>query len=562
MSLQFPDGPKLELDELIDQLVDRAHQVKGAQGRLRSLLRAMQTVAGDLTLETVLHNIVEAACELSAARYGALGTIGHQGGLDQIIQVGMDDATVAAIGRMPEGKGLIGALIDDPRPIRLERMAGDERSIGTPAGHPVMQSFLGVPIHVRGHLFGNLYLADSARGRFTADDEELVVALALAAGTAVSNARLYLESRRQQAWLSASVEIGSSLLSTGADPMPTIASRALDLAEADLVTLGLLTPDRRELVVEAAFGAGAGALLAQRLPVADTAGALAVAEHKPVALGDGAVAGDPAQYGTELDAGPVLVLPLQGGDQVRGVLTLTRRRGREGFSPAEVEMATGYASYASVALELADSRTAEKKVVLLEDRDRIARDLHDHVIQELFAIGLRLESVAGGLGPDNEAGQKISERVEDLDRTIRRIRTSIFALRGPLDLNTDGLRQQILEIASDLTPALGFPAHVSFAGPVDVATGCELADDITAVVREALTNAAKHAHATDVSVDISAGSNDIVVTVVDNGTGLGDASRSSGLGNMRARAERYGGTMTAGDAPGGGTMLTWKAQIS
>ena len=323
--------------------------------------------------------------------------------------------------------------------------------------------------------------------------------------------------------------------------MPTIALRALDLAEADLVTLGLLTPDRQDLVVEAAFGAGAGALLAQRLPVADTVAAPVVAEHRPVAIGDGAAVGDPAQYGAELDPGPVLVLPLQGGDQVRGVLTLTRRRGRAGFSPAEVEMAAGYASYASVAIELADSRTAEKKVVLLEDRDRIARDLHDHVIQELFAIGLRLESVAGGLGPDNEAGQKISERVEDLDRTIRRIRTSIFALRGPLDLSADGLRQQILEIASDLTPALGFPAHVSFAGPVDIATECELADDITAVVREALTNAAKHAHATGVSVDISAGSNEIVVTVVDNGMGLGDPSRSSGLGNMRARAERHGG---------------------
>ena len=561
MALQFPDGPKLELDELIDQLVDRAHQVKGAQGRLRSLLAAMQTVAGDLTLETVLHNIVEAARELSAARYGALGVIGHQGGLEQLIHVGMDDATVAAIGRMPEGKGLIGALIVDPRPIRLERMSGDQRSIGTPAGHPAMESFLGVPIHVRGRVFGNLYLADSARGRFTADDEELVVALALAAGTAISNARLYSESRRQQAWLSASVEIGSSLLSTGADPMPTIALRALDLAEADLVTLGLLTPDRQDLVVEAAFGAGAGALLAQRLPVADTVAAPVVAEHRPVAIGDGAAVGDPAQYGAELDPGPVLVLPLQGGDQVRGVLTLMRRRGRAGFSPAEVEMAAGYASYASVALELADSRTAEKKVVLLEDRDRIARDLHDHVIQELFAIGLRLESVAGGLGPDNEAGQKISERVEDLDRTIRRIRTSIFALRGPLDLSADGLRQQILEIASDLTPALGFPAHVSFAGPVDIATDCDLADDITAVVREALTNAAKHAHATGVSVDISAGSNEIVVTVVDNGMGLGDPSRSSGLGNMRARAERHGGLMTVGDAAGGGTMLTWKAQL-
>ena len=561
MTLQFPDGPKLELDELIDQLVERAHQVKGAQGRLRSLLRAMQTVTGDLSLETVLHNIVGAACELSEARYGALGVLGPEGGLETLVHVGMDDRTVAGISHFPQGKGLIGALITDPSPVRLEQLADDDRSSGTPDGHPPMTSFLGVPIHVRDRVFGNLYLADSARGRFTADDEELVVALALAAGTAISNARLYHESRQQQRWLRASVEIGSSLLSTGADPMPTVAQQALDLAEADLVTVGLLTADRREVVVEVALGAGADDLVAQRMPVADTAGATAVAEQRPVALRTGAGVGDPAQYGAVVEPGPVLVLPLQGGSQVRGVLTLTRRRGRPQFSPVELEMAAGFAAHASVALELADSRTTEKKVVLLEDRDRIARDLHDHVIQELFAIGLRLESVAGGLGAGSEAGRKISDRVEDLDRTIRRIRTSIFALRGPLDVNADGLRQQILEIASDLTPALGFPAHVSFAGPVDVSTEPGLADDITAVVREALTNAAKHAAATAASVDISAGPSEIVVTVLDNGTGLGDPTRSSGLGNMQARAEQHGGTLTVGPAVGGGTMLIWKARL-
>ncbi len=364
-----------------------------------------------------------------------------------------------------------------------------------------------------------------------------------------------------QRWLRASADIGTALLSAGADPMPAVAARALDAAEADLVTVGLLTPDHRELVIEVALGPGTDNLLAHRLPVDDTAAALVLDAPRPVLLTDAAEAGDPIQFGSVLEPGSVLVLPLRGRSVLRGVLTLARHRGREPFTAADFEAAAGFAACAAVSLELADSRAAEKKLVLLEDRDRIARDLHDHVIQELFAIGLRLESVAASLGPDNSAAQKVSDRVEDIDRTIRRIRTSIFALRGPLDLNTDGLRQQIVEIASDLTPALGFPAHVSFAGPVDLSTDPELADDITAVVREALTNIAKHAGASSASVDLNAGVSEIVVIIEDDGVGLGDPSRSSGLGNMRARAERHGGSMNTEQAVRGGTLLTWRARL-
>ncbi|WP_375503558.1 GAF domain-containing sensor histidine kinase [uncultured Jatrophihabitans sp.] len=362
-----------------------------------------------------------------------------------------------------------------------------------------------------------------------------------------------------QRWLRAAAEIGSALLSTGADPMPAIATSALDAAAADLVTVGLLTPDQREIVVEIAVGEGADDLLAQRLLVSDTAAALVLDGGQAVLLA-AAQAGDPAQFGPALDPGPVLVLPLPAGARVRGLLTVARRRGRAAFSVDELELAAAFATCAGVALELADSRTAEKRLVLLEDRDRIARDLHDHVIQELFAIGLRLESVATGLGRGNSAAQKVSERVEDIDRTIRRIRTTIFALRGPLDLNTDGVRQQVIEIASDLTPALGFPARVAFDGPVDLTADPDLADDITAVVREALTNVAKHARASSASVDVSVVASEIVVIVEDDGVGLVDPQRhSGGLGNMRARAELHSGTMSVEPATGGGTLLTWRA---
>ena len=388
--------PKLELDDLIDQLVDRAQGVQHAQGRLRSLLQAIETVTGDLALEHVLRNVVEAACDLAGARYGALGVIGEDGGLEQFIHVGIDEETAARIGHLPEGKGLLGALIRDPRPIRLRHMTDDERSTGFPPEHPPMDSFLGVPIDVRNEVYGNLYLADNAKGDFSAEDEELVLALALAAGTAISNARLYQESRLQQRWLEASAEITAQLLaSAGEDPLRMIARRAIDIAESDLVTLGLLTPDGTAIVVEVAFGDHSEGLVGRRFVLAGTLAGQVVEENRPLQLssapdGDG----PPGHLAAVTEAGPLMTVscrapagraecsascaPAVGVDSPRSI-----SRWRPG-SPATP----------SVALELADARAAEQKLVLLEDRDRIAMDLHDHVIQELFAIGLSLEGVA------------------------------------------------------------------------------------------------------------------------------------------------------------------------
>src|SRR4051794_25929275 len=493
--LRFPDIPKLELDDLIDQLVERAQGVKRAQGRLRALLRAIETVAGDLALEVVLRNVVEAACDLANARYGALGVIGHDGGLEQFIHVGIDDETAVRIGHLPQGKGLLGALITDPRPIRLRHMVDDDRSTGFPANHPPMDSFLGVPVHVRGDVYGNLYLADSAKGQFSAEDEELVIALALAAGTAISNARLYHDSRVQQRWLEASVEIGAQLLSSaGEDPLRLIARRAIDIADADLVSLGLITPDGNAIIVEVAFGEHADELVGRRFPLAETLAGQVVAQNTPALLVDATVAdGPPSHMSAVVDAGPIMVLPLRGTGQPRGVLSILRVRGRQAFSSNDLAMAAGFASHASVALELSDSRSAEQKLVLLEDRDRIAMDLHDHVIQELFAIGLSLEGVAAQISGQERLTGRVRQAVDDIDRTIRRIRTSIFELRGNIVTTSGGLRQRILEVSSELTTPLGFAPHVAFSGLVDMNVDEELTGDVVAVVRETLTNAAKHA---------------------------------------------------------------------
>jgi signal transduction histidine kinase len=563
-SLSFPDGPKLDLDALIDQLVERARGVQRAQGRLRGLLRANEMVTGDLGLETVLRHIIQAACELAGARYGALGVIAHDGGLEQFIHVGMDVETVALIGQLPEGKGLLGALITDPRPIQLEHITDDPRSSGFPANHPPMESFLGVPVRVRGEVFGNLYLTESLTGQFTAEDEELVRSLAVTAGTAISNARLYNESTLQQRWLSASAEIGAQLLaSSGEDPLRMIARRASEITEADLVTVVLLTGDGSEVMVEVAVGPGAEGLLGETFPLAKILAGKAITDKAPLLLRSAAEIPDRRSHlAAVIEPGPLMVIPLVGTGQAVGALTIARAIGRPAFSSADLGMAAGFANHASIAIELAAARSDQQRVVLLEDRDRIARDLHDHVIQQLFAIGMSLEGVAAMVGSNDAAVQKLHERVADIDRTIRQIRTSIFELRGPLGGGPDGIRSRLLEIASDVTTMLGFAPGVAFSGPVDLVLTGGLADDVAACLREALTNVAKHARATSVSVDITVAANEVTVGVSDNGVGVGPSPRSSGIANLRIRAEQRNGTFELVARPSGGTQLIWKAPIT
>lgn len=560
--IRFPDVPKLELDQLIDQLVEVAEGVKRAQGRLRTLLHAIETVTGDLTLEAVLRNVVEAGRQMVDATYGALGVIGPDGGLAQFVHVGFDDATVRRIGRLPEERGLLGALINDPSVIRIEHIADDARFAGFPAGHPPMDSFLGVPIRVGGEIFGNLYLTDSAHGLFSAEDEELIKALALAAGTAIANARLYEESRLHQRWLTASVEIGAHVLtSTGEDPLQAIVRRAFDIAEADLVSLGLLSADGTELVIETAVGESADDLVAKRIPLVGTFASRAVAERKPLLIHSG-VGTELRPYASDvLDIGPLMVLPLTSGETVRGVLSLFRARNRRAFTSADLNMAAGFANHASTALELASARTAERRVLLLEDRERIARDLHDHVIQELFAIGLSLEGTAGMLGADDPARQRVQQRVEDIDRTIRRIRTSIFELRRAQVALPGGTRERVLDVAADLTTALGFSPRLTFGGAVDAELAPELADDVVACVRESLTNVAKHARASRADVDLTVAGDELTLTVTDDGVGIAAQHGNSGLTNLRQRAEKHGGRLDVGPGTTPGTRLTWKVPL-
>ena len=556
-----PDALHLELDDLLAALVERAQDVIGARDRLRGLLRASRAIAGDLALAHVLRRIIEAARELVHARYAALGVLSPDSGLEQFIHVGVDDMTVARIGQLPEGKGLLGALIDDPRPIRLATITDDPRSVGFPDHHPDMKSFLGVPIRIRDEVYGNLYFTEREGGEFTAEDEELVSALAATAATAIENARLYDEARRRQLWLEASTEITRQLLSTeGEPPLRVIARRLHDMAEADVVTVVLPTADERHLMVEVATGEQAKALTAVTYPIEGTLAGVAIQSGRPVLVGDVRQERKFTVHLSEVMAvGPVMAIPLVGAGRVRGALMVARLDGRRRFNEADLDMATTFANHAAVALELSDARVHQQRMVLLEDRDRIARDLHDHVIQRLFAAGLTVQSVASGLSGDRRA-ERLAQVVGDIDATIRQIRTSIFELRGSLGPETGTLRTQLIDLAAELTESLGFSPRVRFTGPVDAVVPDPAAEDVLAVVREGLTNVARHAQASQVDVEVAATSAELAVDVIDNGVGIGDVVRRSGLANLRERAEQHGGLLTTPDHEG--THLRWTIPLN
>jgi signal transduction histidine kinase len=549
---------------LLNELMERAQEVIDAQERLRRLLAANRAVVAELSLPAVLQRIVEAARDLVKARYGALGVIGADGLLEQFIHVGMDDATVSEIGELPKGRGVLGALIEDPRPIRLSRISDDPRSSGFPSNHPQMKSFLGVPIRSRNEVFGNLYLSEQVSGAFSAEDEELVLALAATAGAAIENARLYEESRRRQQWLQASAEITGALLTDTdqREPLQLITDNVLRLAEADVVSLVLpAVDDPGMLRVIISSGYRADELAGISYPTENSLAELAIETGRGVRLGS---AEDQQRYMVHLRrVAPIdaaMAVPLQGRAGPHGAIVAGRVRGRHIFGSAELEMAEAFASQAAVAIELAGARADQQRLALLEDRDRIARDLHDHVIQRLFAVGLTVQGLAAAGGNEQER-RKLNRIVADLDDTIRQIRTSIFQLRaqsaGP------SLRSAILAVVEQVTPTLDFRPRVQFQGPVDTVVDDHLIAEAEAVVREATTNAAKHAHASQLSVELRVNGHWLAIEVSDDGIGLTGDQPRSGLANLDRRANELGGELRVEPEEGGsGTRIQWAVPLT
>ncbi len=394
------DSPYLSIERLMGQLIDRASEIITSQERVRTLLSANRSIVGELSLPVVLRRVVEAARAVAGARYAALAVIGPDGVLEQFVHAGMDAATVAAIGRLPKNRGVLGALIKDQTPIRLRTISDDPRSSGFPEGHPPMTTFLGVSVRSHASVFGNLYLTDRLDGAaFTAEDEELVESLAATAGIAIENARLYDESRRRQEWLRASGKISRHLMSATGDELAVLerlADSVKRLASADIVMLVLpCADDAGRLEVTVAAGVDKEDLLGFRFPTEDSAAWLVMEAGHGVMIDYGENAGlRYVDFGDFVPVGPIMAVPLTGAGETRGAIVVGRLTAQTSFTQADLEMAEAFAEQAALALELTDARANRERLAALENRDRIARDLHDHVIQRLFAAGLTAQSLA------------------------------------------------------------------------------------------------------------------------------------------------------------------------
>ncbi|MDQ1578318.1 MAG: hypothetical protein QOE21_1005 [Microbacteriaceae bacterium] len=555
-ALTFPDAPRGELDRVLSELVSVAGDVLATQGRLRALLRASQAITQQLELPLVLRKIVEVAVELVGAEYGALGVVDAHGGLEQFIHVGMTKEDAEKIGRLPEGHGLLGALIDDPRPIRLLDISTDPRSSGFPPEHPAMDTFLGVPVRVRNEVYGNLYLSNRKVGEFTADDEELMTALAATAGIAIDNARLFAETKRRQAWSAASAEITAAFVSDeDNDAAVLIASAVLTLAEADLVRIALPSQDPTRLIISVARGIGEDVEEGRSFPVIGSLVETVLESRQPRLIGEPeatAIAG-----GNTHLVGPTMAVPMLAHGDVLGVMIVSRLPGAFPFTATDMEMAADFAGRATVAMALSDGRADRQRMVLLEDRGRIARDLHDHVIQQLFGTGLELQSVLGTIAP-GPAAERIDRAISEIDKAIAQIRVAIFTLSSGKSSKEDTLRHRVIDVVNEASRSLSESPRLEFSGPVDIAVSGTLADDVVAVVREALTNVVKHASASTVSVSVAVADGAVVVTTVDDGVGLTMSGRRSGLANLDSRADARGGSFDIGTIDGK-TNAVWSA---
>ncbi|MFI8100773.1 GAF domain-containing protein [Streptomyces sp. NPDC086023] len=560
--------PRLRLDELLDELQARIDEVRGTRDRLNGLLEAVMSVGRELDLPQVLRGIVEAAVVLVDAEYGALGVIGDDKRLAEFLPVGIGDDLRAQIGDLPSGHGILGELIRHPEPLRLSELSEHPASYGFPAHHPPMHSFLGVPIRVREEVFGNLYLTEK-RGRadFDAEDEAVLSTLAVAAGIAIENARLFEEVRLRERWLAASSEITSALLSgTPEDEvLEGMLERVKDITGADMGVFYLLGA-AGELRGSIALGQGAEAHRGIVLP--STRGTLAEAALAQDCIvtvtdveSDERVTVQPERW---TGFGPTVAVTVGTKERLSGVLILARRRGRPVFAGAEVASLPGFAGQAALALELADRRRDAEQMSMLEDHDRIARDLHDLAIQRLFATGMTLQS-AQRFAEHPEVSERLGRAVDDLDATIKIIRSTIFGLREHEAPATGAnLRSRSVQTLDEVSAGLGFAPALRMEGLIDTDVPPAVADEALAALSEALSNVARHAKAARAEVSIVAADGVLTLTVTDDGVGMPQGGRRSGLRNLAERAEKLGGRMEV-TSPGGatrGTRLEWEVPLA
>lgn len=549
---------QLRLRELLAEVQDRVELIVEGRDRLDGLVEAMLVIASGLELDATLRSIVRSATDLVDARYGALEVHGRDHRVLHFVHEGIDDDTVRRIGHLPEGLGIIGLLIRDPKPLRLDSISEHPSAIGFPPHHPPMRSFLGVPVGVGDESFGTLYLADKTNGQpFGDDDEVLVQALAAAAGIAVANARLYEQAKARQSWIEAARDIATELLA-GTEPASVfrlVAQEALKLTATDAALVAIpvdedgRAPDTVELLVIETVGSTVAPVAGRTVSLeGETFGAM-FAAGVPQRLDRVGVGG--------MEVGPALVLPLRSAGRVAAVVVVLHDGGAASFTDEQLEVMTAFADQAALALQLATSQRRMRELDVVTERDRIARELHDHVIQRLFAVGLALQGTVARVR-DADVQRRLTDSVDDLQGVIQEIQTTIFELHAAPQ-GTSRLRQRIDEA---ITRHAGTQLRtvVQLVGPLSVVDGA-LADHAEAVVAEALRNAVQHAEATTATIRVAV-ADELSIEISDNGRGMSEEFTGTGLAELRRRAAQAGGQLSIGPKPNEpGTLLRWSAPL-
>lgn len=519
---------------------------------MRDLLEALLLVGRGLELDQALQRIVEVAADALDARYCALGVRGPELSLQAFVHTGIAPEIRATMGPLPVGRGVLGELLHHPEVLRIPKLSDHPASVGFPPNHPPMDTFLGAPIIVRDELFGSIYLTEKQGSpEFTALDEKIVAVLAVAAGIAVDNARAFERAQARLRWMQVIADRGSEPLA-GTELKITLDGLCRDVsALTGAVDVFIVTG--RDVVGHTGGEVCADDLFDVVDPDEDCAtGSLVVREL---------VAG--SQPWLRRGARWVTLQPLQAGQATAAIaLTGTDRRYWTGEEVAGLQ---GAARVVSLALAYADQQQLARDLQLLEDRHRIARDLHDLVIQRLFAVGMSLQTMQAARPGVEQSPVVDNERMEqvinDLDATIAQIRTSIFDLQGmPGHGEEVTLRRRVLDVVAEVAAHAPIVPSVAFLGPVDTLIPDALAPHVEAVLREGISNALRHSKAEQIGVRIVA--DDVVtVEVTDDGRGIPPTAAQSGLANLTQRADDCDGNFTITSSSTAGTTLTWTAPL-
>ena len=528
--------------------------------RAAKVVQAGMVLASELSLPAVLQRIVELAIELTDAQYGAVGVLGSADErIAEFITAGISDEARARIGHIPQGRGVLGQLIDDPRPLRLTRVSDHPSSSGFPANHPPMSTFLGAPVMARGKVFGNIYLTEKrGGGEFTIEDEEALVILAAQAGVAVANARIHDENERRRRSLEAVSALGDRIMSgdDAAAVLESVAAYARDLVHADLSMIVGRAQAGDDPVVMVADGHGQAHLAGMAVPADGSLSGEVMRTGLPLVVED-ASASDHAYLPlvSSADMGPTIFVPLRLRGAVFGTLSVGNRRGGRAFSADDVSLVQTFANQASAALESSRAKEDRERLSLLDERERIGRELHDGVIQSLFAVGMSLQGTSLG-SSEEQTRRRLEGAVDELDRAILDLRNYIFGLR-PTILADSALDSALRDLSGEFSEASGIVTVADIEASAATALAAHSAD-VVQLVREALSNVRRHAAASTCRVSLRLEGDRAILEIDDDGGGFDPATVRRGLGleNMRQRAASLGGEGLVESVPGEGTLVS------